>query len=450
MNLEQIKTKTFRMILQFSIPSIIAMVLTSMITIVDGFFIGNYIGSEGIAAVNLGLPIIYVYLAVGIMVGVGGVAIAGMLLGARATDESNAVFNQTALTALLASILLSAAVVLLINPLVSLLGMTDVVAEYFRTYYWIMIFVYPIMMLNATLGMFMRCEGKPATFMMISVLTVATNIFLDYLAIVWLGMGIAGIAFASLISVMLGLALMVYYFSRVSVHFKFHKFQFAKDIFTKTIFNGSSELIGQLSMSIAMFAYNWVVIRIAGVDGVAAFTIIGYAAYLFNMIIVGFGQGASPLVSFSYGAGAHWLSQRVRRLTNLTVFSVGAVAMAVLVGSVDYYSSLFVQSQQVRSLVQSGLALFTISFLFSGINTITSFYFTSIGKAKESALISASRGLVVLLGCIIILPLIWGITGVWLVAPITEAITLILCLGLLAAEQKDSPGSLEKSAVVNN
>jgi len=187
------------------------------------------------------------------------------------------------------------------------------------------------------------------------------------------------------------------------------------------------------------------VIRIAGVDGVAAFTIIGYAAYLFNMIIVGFGQGASPLVSFSYGAGAHWLSQRVRRLTNMTVFGVGAIAMAVLVVSVDYYSSLFVQSQQVRSLVQSGLVIFTISFLFSGINTITSFYFTSIGKAKESALISASRGLVVLLGCIVVLPLLWGITGVWLVAPVTEALTLVLCLGLIATERRGNPGPLEKA-----
>ena len=106
MNLETIKTKTVHMILQFSIPSIIAMVLTSLITIADGFFIGNYIGKEGIAAVNLGLPILYVYLATGLMVGVGGITIAGMALGARDIKKSNDVFNQTVVSGIIVSVLL--------------------------------------------------------------------------------------------------------------------------------------------------------------------------------------------------------------------------------------------------------------------------------------------------------------------------------------------------------
>lgn len=431
MNLEQMKSKTAQMILQFSLPSILAMVLSSLITIVDGFFIGNYIGSEGIAAVNLGLPILYVYLAVGIMIGVGGVAISGMKLGAGEIEESVRVFNQTVVTAVIGSLLLTGLVMASFNPLVSLIQMTPVVAEHFRSYYSIMIYVYPIMMFNAALGMFVRCEGKPQVFMLISIITVGVNIFLDYIFIKTLGFGIKGVAYASMIAVGIGAILLIYFFTKKSSIFKFKKVSFSKDILINTLLNGSSELIGQLSMSISMFAYNWVVVRTAGVSGVAAFTIVGYAAYLFNMVLVGFGQGSSPLISYAYGAKAYELSHKIRKLTNRFVFASGLAAMVFLLLSIDYYSQIFVKSYEVERLVRSGISLFMISFLFSGINTITSFYFTSIGRAKESALISASRGLVVLLILIGVLPLIFGVTGIWLVAPVTEGITFILSLGLI-------------------
>jgi Na+-driven multidrug efflux pump len=168
---------------------------------------------------------------------------------------------------------------------------------------------------------------------------------------------------------------------------------------------------------------------------VAAFTIVGYVAYLFGMIIVGFGQGASPLISFTYGAGEIELSKAIRRKTNLFVFLSGAVAVMVLFMASGWYSSIFVQGEKVRALINSGLKIFILSFLFSGINTITTFYFSSIGKAKESALISSSRGLVVLLICIFTLPVMLGMTGVWLVAPVTEVITIVLSYILIRQDE---------------
>lgn len=431
MNLEQIKSMTVQMIMAFSLPSIIAMVLSSCITIVDGFFIGNYVGEDGIAAVNLGLPILYVYLAVGIMIGVGGVAISGIKLGAGDVEESVRVFNQTATTTLIGTFLLTGLVFILFEPLTHLIPMTSEVAVYFGSYYNLMIFVYPIMMFNAALGMFIRCEGKPQVFMMISILTVVVNMVLDYCFIAYLGLGVEGVAFASLTAVGFGMLSMLYFFKKQSSVFKFRRVAFSMDTFTNTLLNGSSELIGQLSMSISMFAYNWVINRYAGVTGIAAFTIVGYAAYLFNMVIVGFGQGSSPLISFAYGAKEYKLSHKIRKLTNGFVFVAGLVAMGSLLLCIEGYSRAFVANEGVSKLVRSGVGIFAVSFLFTGVNTITSFYFTSIGRAKESALISASRGLVVLLICIGVLPAVLGMTGVWLVAPITEGLTLILSIALI-------------------
>ena len=431
MNLDRIKEKTVSMIFQFSIPSIIAMVLTSLITIVDGFFIGNYVGKEGIAAVNLGLPILYVYLAIGIMVAVGGIAISGIALGAQNLKKSNDVFNQTVLSSIAVSVILSLLVSVLLRPIMSLIHMDAQVAGYFYSYFSIMIIAYPIMIVNSTLGMFIRGEGKPQIYMMISGLTVVCNIILDYMFIRWFHYGIEGIAVASLISLMIGMVCMVLFFLKKSTVYKFRKFEFSKQVLRDTVLNGSSEFIGQMSMSISMFAYNWVILKTVGVPGVAAFTVVGYAAYLFNMVIIGFGQGASPLISYSYGAEDIELCKTIRRKTNLFVFVAGVVVIIAMWMASDWYSGIFVSSKSVGALIRSGISLFVFSFLFSGINTITSFYFTSIGKAKESAMISASRGLVVLLICIFTLPALFGMTGVWLVAPVTEAFTIVLSFLLI-------------------
>lgn len=436
MNLERIKNKTLQVILQFSIPSIIAMVLTSLITIVDGFFIGNYVGKEGIAAVNLGLPILYVYLGVGIMLSVGGISIAGMALGAGDRKKSNDVFNQTVATTAIISVILSMLVIAFFRPIMGVIPMNVQVTGCFHQYYSIMIMAYPIMIVNTTFGMFVRGEGKPQLFMLINALTVVCNIILDYLFMRWFRFGIEGAAVASWISLFIGFLCMILFFLKKSSVYKFHRFHFSKIVFRNTILNGSAEFIGQMSMSISMFAYNWVIMRTVGVSGVAAFTIVGYVAYLFGMVIIGFGQGASPLISFSYGAEEVELSKKIRKLTNLFVFLSGAAVMLVLTVASDWYSNIFVNSESVAILIRSGLGIFMFSFLFSGINTITIFYFTSIGKAKESALISSSRGLVVLLICIFTLPPLFGMTGVWLVAPVTEALTIILTFVLIRQNER--------------
>ena len=180
-----------------------------------------------------------------------------------------------------------------------------------------------------------------------------------------------------------------------------------------------------------MFAYNYVILKYIGVDGVTAFTIVGYLAYIYSMVIVGFGQGASPLISFTYGAKEYALAAELRKITSRMAFASGALLFAlVLIGS-SWYSRLFVKSEDVETMVRAGAAIFAVSFLFSGINTISSFYFTSIAKAKESAIISFARGLIILLICIFTLPRLLGMTGVWLVAPVTEILTLAISIAYI-------------------
>lgn len=428
MNLEIIKNRRLKTILQFSIPSIIAMVLTSLITVADGFFIGNYVGKEGLAAVNLGLPIVYLFLAIGLMISVGGVAIAGMSLGGGELKKCNDTFNQTICTTVAASALLSLLVWLCLDPMLHFLNADPQVAGFFKDYYSIMLLELPIMVINASFGMFIRGEGKPQYFMQVNILNVLLNILLDYLFIRWLGWGVPGIAVASLLAALVTLVLILYFFIKKSVVYKFREFTFSGQVLKSTLLNGSSEFVGEISLSISMFAYNFVILKSIGVDGVTAFTIVGYIAYMFSMVIIGFGQGASPLISFAYGAKERRLASSIRKTTNLLVFAAGAGLFLLVFCGSGWYSSLFVKSEAVEQMVRYGVVIYAISFLFSGINTISSFYFTSIGKAKESAIISSARGMVLLLIFIFTLPALFGITGVWLVAPLTEVLTLFLSL----------------------
>lgn len=436
MNLDKIKTHKLKMILMFSIPSIIAMVLTALITVVDGFFIGNYIGKDGVAAVNLGIPIVYLFLAIGLMISVGGVSIAGISLGTGDIKKCNRVFNQTLFTTVVASFALSVIIWFSFNPILHILNANTQVSTYFKEYYIIMLLQLPIMVTNASFGMFIRGEGNPKYFMNITILNLLLNILLNYLLVE--SLGITGIAISSLISTLISTLCILYFFVKKSKVYKFGKFYFSNEVLKITFSNGSSEFIGQMAMSISMFAYNFVIMKNIGLDGITAFTIVGYIAYIFSMIIIGFGQGISPLISFTYGAKEYKLASNIHKTTNILAFIVGVGVFISLSFGSSWYSNLFVKSESVEQMVGSGMIIFAVSFLFSGINTITSFYFTSIGKAMESAIISTSRGLVILLICIFTLPVLFGMTGVWFVAPITEAIALIISLFFIYKEAREN------------
>ncbi|MCP1109739.1 MATE family efflux transporter [Ohessyouella blattaphilus] len=436
MNLENIRIGKRKTIMQFALPAIIAMMMTSLITVVDGFFIGNYVGKEGLAAVNLGLPIIYLFLAVGLMISVGGIAIAGMALGAKDMQKCNDVFNQTMCTVTGITVLLSAVMYLCIEPMLAFLKADAQVAAYFKDYYGILLLQLPIMVINSSFSMFIRGEGNPQYFMKVSMITLGLNALLDYLFVRHIGLGVRGIAVASLIATIVALICVLHYFLRKSTVYKFRRFGFSKETLVKTLLNGSSEFVGEMSLSISMFAYNFVIMKYIGVDGVSAFTIVGYISYIFSMILIGFGQGASPLISFAYGAKEKHLATDVRKLTNQMVFGAGVTTFLLVLLGHKWYGGLFIDNEAVEQMVQSGIVLFAVSFLFSGINTITSFYFTSIGKAKESAIISSSRGFVLLLICIFLLPPLLGMTGIWLAAPITETLTLLLSLFFIASDSR--------------
>ena len=212
MDLETVRQNTTATILRFSVPAIVAMLLTSLITVADGFFVGNYVGAEGIAAVNLGLPIIYLFLSIGLMVSVGGAALAQIAFGAGDRSACCQVFRQTVATTVVFAVLTGAAVALFFEPMLDILGAQGQVREYFKSYYVILLPELILMVVNSCLGMFIRGEGNPQFFMKVNVVSVLLNVVLDDVFAAVLHVGIAGIAVASLFSAAVSFGSKLYYF----------------------------------------------------------------------------------------------------------------------------------------------------------------------------------------------------------------------------------------------
>lgn len=437
MELSQMECRPRSVILHYSLPAILSMLLTALVTVADGLFIGNFVGKEGIAAVNLGLPVIYLFLGVGLMSAVGGAALAGMALGRSDAAAARQIFRQTAATAGLLAFVTALLVLLWLDPLLWLFGSAGAAATVqaaCRLYYRIRLPELVVMVLNSAFGIFVRAEGRPGFALGAAAACAGANLLLDAVLVAGLGLGIAGAALASVLASLCGLGLYLWYFARRARVFRLGRFCFSGVFLRQSLANGCSELVGELSTGIAMFAYNLVILRLAGADGVTAFTIVGYTAYLFNMVVVGFGQGTSPLVSFCFGAHRPALAGVLRRTAARLVTCTGAAFFCLTSAFAMPYGRLFVQSAPVLRLIGQGAGIFALSFLLSGFNAIASFYFTAAGRAAESAVISLARGLVLLLGCILLLPAMWGMTGIWLAAPVTEALTLLLSLGFLRRE----------------
>lgn len=436
MNVDLIRAGKTRAILTFSVPAIISMVLTSLINVADGFFMGNFIHKDAIAAVNLGLPIIYLFLATGLMVSVGGSVLAGMSMGRKDEESCRSVFSQTMATCAASSVLLSVVMFFLLRTILAVLGAEGDVAKYFLQYYTILLFELPVMTVNASLGMFVRAEGRPQFYMGVTAFTCVLNILLDWLFTAAFGFGVRGIAAASLVSAVLDLALLLFYFAKKARVFRFAKFRFDRGIFRSTMLNGLSEFIGELSMCISIAAYNFVIMRRIGVDGVTAFTVVGYTTYVFSMVVCGFGQGMAPLSSFVYGAKEKLLARNLFTRTVLLVLAAGCATVALVGFGSGWYSRIFVSDAEVQQMIKSGILIFMWSYILCGLNAIASFYFTSIGKAKESAVISSARGFVILIAAIFVLPTILGMNGVWLASPATEILTLAITLFYLKKDRE--------------
>lgn len=429
---------TYKKLIRFVLPSIIMMIFTSIYGVVDGLFVSNFVGKTAFAAVNLIIPFLMGLSALGFMIGTGGSAIVAKTLGEKKRKRANEYFSMLIYVTIIGGLIISVIGCILIRPVSTFLGATGELLDNCVLYGRILFLsLTPYMLQNVFQSFFVTAE-KPKLGLYVIIAAGLTNMLLDFLFIVVFKWGLAGAALATAASEYIGGLLPIFYFSRTNTSLlKIVKTHFDKGILLKTCSNGSSELMTNLSMSVVNSLYNFQLIRFAGEDGVAAYGTIMYVNFFFAAVFFGYSIGSAPVIGYHYGAGNHGELKNLfkKSLSLITVWGMFLVVFAQLLARP--LATIFVgYDKELFTMTCHGFRLYSMCFLISGFNIFASSFFTSLSNGAVSAAISFLRTLVFQIAVVLILPLIFGVDGVWLAVTAAEAMTLVVTITFFVRMRK--------------
>ena len=426
-------------LIRFVLPCIGTMLFTSIYGIVDGLCVSNFVGKTAFAAVNLIMPVPMLVGTVGFMLGTGGSAIVGITLGEGDKARADRYFSLFMSTALIAGIVLSVLGMLLLRPVALMLGAEGEMLDYALRYGWVLMLSLPTFILQNMFQSFFVTAEKPLLGFWFTVGAGCTNMVLDVVMVGMLHWGVEGAAIATLISQLVGGVLPVFYFIDHHNTSRLHLCQTKVygGVLRDACINGSSELMTNLSMSLVNILYNFQLLRLAGENGVAAYGVIMYAAFLFVAVFVGYAVGSAPIVSFHYGARnhaeVHNLYQKSLRLIAVVAVSMTAVSMVLI----PYVARIFVgYDAELLALTSHAFRVYALNFFLMGFNVYGSSFFTALGDGVTSALISFLRTLVFQIAAVLILPAILGIDGIWLAVTAAELAALAVSAAMFVTKDK--------------
>ena len=425
-------------LLRFVLPCIGTMLFTSIYGIVDGLCVSNFVGKTAFAAVNLIMPLPMLLGTIGFMLGTGGSAIVGITLGEGDGKKADELFSLFLSSALAAGIVFSAVGLVIIEPVAELLGAKGEMLDYALRYGRILLVSLPTFILQNMFQSFFVTAEKPHLGFAFTVGAGCTNMVLDVVLVGVLRWGVEGAAVATFLSQIVGGLLPVFYFLDRNNTSRLHlsRTKFHGHVLRNACINGSSELMTNLSMSLVNILYNYQLLRFAGEDGVAAYGVIMYAAFLFVAVFVGYAVGSAPIVSYHYGARNHAELNNLysKSLRLIGVIAVVMTALSMLV--IPYVARIFVgYDAELLALTSHAFRVYALNFFLMGFNVYGSSFFTALGDGVTSALISFLRTLLFQLLALIFLPMVLGIEGVWLAVTAAEAGAL--CVTVLMFITKD-------------
>jgi len=418
---------TYKKLLKFTFPSIIMMIFTSIYGVIDGIFVSNFAGKTPFAAINLIMPVFLIIGAIGFMIGTGGSALVARYLGEEKKEKANKTFSMLIYVSLVFSLIVSVLGFIFIVPIARLLGAEGEMLSNCVLYGRLLLPPMFAFILQNEFQAFMIVAEKPQMGLWVTVAAGVTNILLDALFVAVFKWGLAGAAIATAISQIIGGTVPLLYFvfskkaplklCRASVDFR--------DLL-KSCTNGSSEMMTNISMSLVTILYNFQLMKFAGEDGIAAYGVIMYVAFIFISIFIGYCVGSAPVISFHFGAQNH---SELKKLLKMSTVIIGAFSIAMTVGSIllaKPLSEIFVgYDKELLSITVRGFIIYCFSFLLAGFNIFGSSFFTALNNGLVSAIISFLRTLLFQVVAVAVLPIFFGLDGIWFSIIMAEALSFI-------------------------
>ncbi len=432
---------TYGKLIRFTIPSIAMMIFTSIYGVVDGFFVSNFAGKTPFSAVNLIMPFLMILATVGFMFGTGGTAIVAKTLGEGSKEKANEYFSLFIYAAFALGIVFAILGIAFIRPISALLGAEGELLEDCVVYARVILIALPFYVLQLLFQSFFPAAEKPQLGLAVTVLSGITNMVLDAVLVILLPQEykLVGAAIATAMSQFVGGAIpLIYFFRKNSSILRLGKAKFDGKAILKACTNGSSEFMSNVSMSVVGMLYNIQLLKYAGENGVAAYGVMMYVSMIFSAAFIGYSIGVAPVISYHNGAQNYKESKGLFRqsLIIIGIFGISMVLAAEMTALP--LSKIFVgYDAELLSLTVSGFRIFAVSFIFMGFAIFSSGFFTALNDGLTSALISFLRTLVLQTAAVMLLPLLWGIDGVWISIVVADAMAVVISAVFLGIRQKD-------------
>ncbi|MEY8394472.1 MATE family efflux transporter [Lachnospiraceae bacterium 45-P1] len=421
------KPVTLRNILKFAVPTIAMSVFMSFYTMVDGLFVSNLIGTSALSAINLTAPVIQVVTAISTMLATGGSAVIMKKMGEKKPQEAKEDFTFLILVNVVVGLVMTMLGYSLMETVFGSMELSLEVASCCTSYLSrYLVFTIPILLMN-NFTLYMIASEKAALSLFCSVSGGVLNIVLDYVFIGPLDMGISGAAIATGLGYSVTAVVGLFVFSRKKSLLHFTKPAFRFKVLASAATNGCSEMATALVTGIITMMFNWTMLHYVGEDGVAAVTIIMYVLMFASSLYTGYSYGVAPMLSYYYGEKNH---EKLKKLVSTSLKVIAVISLVTVVASFAAAKplvSVFARPDNlVYDLAVTGNRICTLALLFIGFNIFASGMFTALSNGIVSAILAFSRSFVFMLITMLILPVIWGVNGIWLATPVAELMALVL------------------------
>ena len=429
---------TYPRLLKFVAPSILMMIFTSIYYVVDGFFVSNYVGKTPFAALNFIMPFIMILGGMGFIVGTGGSALVAKELGRGQKERANHIFSLLIAFVIITGIALSVLGIVFIRPIAQLMGASETMLEDCVLYGRVIIAFTTAYMLQNVFQSFLIVAERPRVGLAVVIAAGVTNMVLDALFIAVFHWGLAGAALASGIGQCLGGFIPLFYILRAkNLPLQFTRFRFDFRPILKTCANGSSEFMSNISTSFVSMLYNIQLLRLLGENGISAYGVLMYVQLIFIGTSIGYSIGSAPIISFHYGANHHdELKNMLRKSLTLMLIS-GVILTGLALGLSSTLAKLFVgYDAELCALTRHAFSIFSFSFLLTGLNIFSSSFFTALNNGLISAVISFARTLLFQSACVLILPALFGVDGIWFATIAAEALACVVSFAFIYAKRK--------------
>ncbi|MBR2590030.1 MAG: MATE family efflux transporter [Clostridia bacterium] len=428
----------YKKLLRFTVPSVAMMLFTSIYYIVDGFFISNFVGATPFAAVNLIMPFVMVFDAVGFMIGAGGTALVSKTLGEGNTKKANEIFSLLIYLLIASGVVLSIAAIIFMEPIARLLGADEQMLPHSVRYGKIVMLGLMPYYLQSAFQSFSVSAERHKMGLYMTLAAGVCNMVLDALFIGVFRQGVEGAATATVISQCVGGFIpLIYFLAPNKSLLRLGKTHWDPRAVLKACTNGASEFVTNISFPLVNMLYNFQLMKLAGEKGVAAFGVLMYTAFIFVAVFVGYSIGSAPLFGYNLGAQNRDQLHNLFKKSMVIVGTACVVLTALAVGGAHPICRLYVgYDAELLALSQRAYRIFSVSLLCCGFNIFASAFFTALGNGRVSAAISFSRTLLFQTLAVLTLPLLFGVDGVWFANDVAEVAALAVSIFFLIQQRK--------------